>query len=175
MSHRDPAAPTARLFLGLSPPDPVREALQRHADCWAWPRGAARVRPDKLHATLHFIGAVPRARVPELVAGLAVPFEPFELHLHRVEVWPGGIAVVGPAVAPPALVPLHAGLHRALEDLGLSSARPTLRPHVTLARRARGAIPPAERDDIVWPVDGYALIESDLRPPTQYRIVAAWR
>ena len=34
---------------------------------------------------------------------------------------------------------------------------------------------PAEREEIVWAVDGYALVESVLGPRSQYRVVAQWR
>ena len=77
------AAPPAfaRLFVGLWPDDVVRDALLAHAEHWSWPAGVRRVQRDKLHMTLHFLGAVPRERVASLVQGLAVSFEPFELTL----------------------------------------------------------------------------------------------
>jgi 2'-5' RNA ligase len=132
------------------------------------------VRADKLHMTLHFLGAVPRSRTTELAQGLAVQFEPFELRLDHGELWSGGIAVLRTAVTPAPLVQLHRRLGRALERLRLPPARSELRPHVTLARHAQGATPPAQREDIAWAVDGFALIESDLRPPTRYHIVKEW-
>jgi 2'-5' RNA ligase len=128
------------------------------------------VRHDKLHLTLHFLGQVPRARLPELGQGLAVPFEPFDLNLHYGELWPGGIAVMRPASTPPALRALHERLHRALDRLQLPSSRQQLQPHVTLARRAQGAVPPARREDIGWAVDGFVLVESALRR-SQYQLV----
>ena len=35
--------------------------------------------PQRLHLTLHFIGAVSRDRVAALAAALQVPFEPFSM------------------------------------------------------------------------------------------------
>jgi len=35
-----------------------------------------------------------------------------------------------------------------------------LRPHVTLARKARGAVAPAQPFELRWPVRGYALMQS---------------
>jgi hypothetical protein len=35
-------------------------------------------------------------------------------------------------------------------------------------------MPPAQHDTIAWPVHGYVLLESDPRPPTQYRVLASW-
>src|SRR4029450_6447491 len=69
-----PATASARLFLALWPPSEVLDAALRHAAQWSWPRGARRVRPDKVHMTLHFLGAVPRDHIDALVDALAVPF-----------------------------------------------------------------------------------------------------
>jgi 2'-5' RNA ligase len=157
-----------RLFVGLWPPDAVRDAIRAHMQRWTWPRSAAPVRADKLHMTLHFLGLVPDERVSALVPALDVGFEPFELNLDRPQLWSGGIAVLRTQATPPALRVLHDRLNQALGDLGLRAARQHLKPHVTVARRARGALPPPERDVIRWPVAEYHLIESDLRPPTQY-------
>ena len=168
------ATPHARLFIGLWPPGTVREAVLRHAERWSWPRGVRRVRGDKVHMTLHFLGALPRERVADLRDGLAVAFEPFALHLDRDAVWPGGIAVLDPTVVPPALPALHARLGDALQRCGITPERRPWRAHLTLARRAQGAVPPVDGAGIDWPVEGYALIESDLRPPARYRVIAAW-
>ena len=124
--------------------------------------------------TLHFLGRVPRVRMAEVVEGLTVPFEPFELRLDHGELWSGGIAVLAAAEVPAPLATLHGSLQRALEGLGVPSVRSSLRPHVTLARRARGAVPPVECEEIAWAVDGYALVESVLGPRSQYRVAAQW-
>lgn len=157
-----------RLFIGLWPPDAVRDGIREHMQRWTWPRAAAPVRADKLHMTLHFLGFVPPERMAALVPALDVGFEPFELSLDRAELWSGGIAVLRTQAAPPELRALHDRLNRALGDLGLRAARQHLKPHVTVARRAHGALPPAQREVIRWTVADYRLIESDLRPPTQY-------
>jgi len=171
----DPAASgPARLFLALWPPPAVRDAALRHAAQWSWPRSARRVRPDKVHMTLHFLGPVPRERIDALVGALAVPFEPCDLRLDHGEVWPGGIAVLGCRVVPAALPALHARLGEALQRFGRAPERRPWRPHLTLARRAQAAVPPPLDVDLVWPVGGYVLVESDLRPPTQYRVMASW-
>jgi len=165
---------SARLFLGLWPPEPVREALVRHAERWAWPRGARRVRPDKIHLTLHFIGDVPRERVAALAQAIAVPFEPIDLRLDHAEVWPGGIAVFGPSAVPAALLELHRRLGAALAAFGIAPERRALKAHVTLARRAQGAVAPPPADGVDWHADRYVLVESDRQPPTAYRVLASW-
>jgi RNA 2',3'-cyclic 3'-phosphodiesterase len=172
-NHRAMPADTSRLFVALWPPAAVRDAALKHASRWSWPRRARLVRADKVHMTLHFLGAVPRQRVAALTAALAgVPFTPCDLRLDRGEVLPGGIAVLGCSEVPPELPALHRQLAAALREVGRTpETRPWL-AHLTLARQARGAVPPPDGPDIVWPVRGCVLVESDLRPPTQYRILA---
>jgi len=162
-------AEPSRLFIGLWPDDSVRDAVCAHQRRWAWPSRAATVRRDKLHLTLHFLGAVPPDRVAGLVQALYGPFNAFELHLDHADLFRGGIAVLRTRSVPAALTALHRHLHRTLDALQMPSARDRLVPHVTLARKAQDALPPPEPPDIRWHVSGYALVES--RPPAPYRIV----
>ncbi|MDL2354639.1 MAG: 2'-5' RNA ligase family protein [Pseudomonadota bacterium] len=70
---------------------------------------------EQPHVTLHFLGSVPRARLPELTQGIGVRFEPFELGFGHPELWHGGIAVLAPDVVPAPLLALHGALGEALE------------------------------------------------------------
>jgi 2'-5' RNA ligase len=169
------SADTARLFIALWPPPAVRDAALRHAAQWAWPRRARLVREDKVHMTLHFLGAVPHDRVDALTAALGhAPFAPCDLRLDHGEVWPGGIAVLACRDVPPELPALHRVLAAALRDAGLVPERRPWRAHLTLARQAQGAMPPEDGQPIAWPVRDYVLVESDLRPPSHYRILARY-
>ncbi|MFN3789232.1 RNA 2',3'-cyclic phosphodiesterase [Massilia sp.] len=152
--------PTTRLFLALWPDPGVRRLLSERRDAWAWPAGAAPVQADKLHVTLHFLGGLPSDRLPQLLDGLAVPFEPFGLELTRAALWPHGIAVLEPGLTPPGLAALHARLSEALTALGLQPEARRYRPHVTMARRAGGATVPADGPPLPWDVRGYVLVES---------------
>lgn len=157
----DTTAPaTTRLFLALWPDPAIRAALRTWRDAWTWPRGAAPVHADKLHMTLHFLGNQPRERLPALLDGFALPFSPFDLQLGRAALWHNGIAVLEPHSEPPALPDLHARLGDALVSLGLTPEARTYRPHVTMARRAKGADVPQSGPAIDWHVGGYALVES---------------
>jgi 2'-5' RNA ligase len=167
-----PSDRIARLFIGLWPDPETRAALVRHQAAWRWPVGAHPTRPERLHLTLHFLGELPRERIAALVQALALPCEPFELALDQPELWSGVNAVVRPTTVPPALAALHGRLLRVLEALGQPSLRPRFEPHVTLARGARGALPPSAMVPLRWAVAGYALVESDLRPPACYRRLA---
>lgn len=156
-----PAAPEARLFLALWPPESVRDALVQAVSTWAWPDAARRTRPERLHATVHFIGGVPVVRLEELKQELAVPFEPFEWELSRPDVWQGSIAVLRPAETPPTLARLYERLAARLRVLGLPVEDRPFRPHVTLARKARGLAPPAQVPPVRWRAeDGYRLVRT---------------
>jgi 2'-5' RNA ligase len=151
---------TTRLFLALWPDGAVRKSLETWRDAWIWPAGAAPVQSDKLHVTLHFLGNQPASLLPALLDGLDVPFSPFRLELGRARLWHHGIAVLEPEVEPEELVLLHADLASALLDLGITPEERKYRPHVTMARRAMRATPPAEGPPVAWTIDGYALVQS---------------
>ena len=162
----------ARLFIGLWPDDAMRDALQRHAEGWAWTPPSRRVSRTKLHLTLHFLGGVPRQRVPDLVQGLAVRFEPFALRLDHAEVWRNQVAVLCPRSVPDELVELYDRLAHALARLQVVGAREELVPHVTLARHAKGSQPAVGSDAIRWQVNGYALVESTA--DSRYQVLCAY-
>lgn len=156
--------PTVRLFLALWPPERVRQALQAIQARWHWPQGAALVAAERLHVTLHFLGQVPLSRVEQFRAALAVPCEPHVLDLETAHAtcWHGGLAVLE-LEAPPPLQRLHAALAQALRALEWPVESREFRPHITLARRASGAKPPADPPSPppLWPVDrGYVLVRS---------------
>jgi len=160
---------TSRLFLALWPEPALRERLREARDRWTWPRAAAPVHTDKLHLTLHFLGSVPTARLPALLEGFSVPFEPFRLDLGKEVLWPHGVALLEPIAEPPALLALHARLSQALVSLGLQPEARRYRPHVTMARRAAGASLPEAGPAIVWDVHGYALVQS--KPDSGYTVL----
>lgn len=150
-----------RLFIALWPTPVVRAAIAQWQGMWTWPPHVARVKADKLHLTLHFLGDVPAPRVPELVRSSRVPFEPFELELGEAAVWPHGIAVLQPLATPVALQRLHAALASRLLQLDFTLETRAYRPHVTLARRAYSARPPQGGPGVRWQVDeGYVLVRS---------------
>ncbi|QOY94165.1 RNA 2',3'-cyclic phosphodiesterase [Massilia sp. UMI-21] len=151
---------TTRLFLALWPDHGLRDLLLQWRDACGWPQGASPVPADKLHVTLHFLGSLPSERLPELLDGVDVPFEPFRLELTHATLWHNGIAVLEPERTPPGLAALHARLSEALVALGLQPEARRYRPHVTLARRAGGATLPAQGAPVAWDVRGYALLAS---------------
>lgn len=154
-------SPPWRLFLALWPDELTREAIAAYQQAWRWPAGAKLVDRERLHLTLHFIGSVPAARVPELALGLRVPFETVEIRFQEGKIWPGGIAVLQPESTSQPLLRLHARLARALAALRLPVEESPLRVHVTLARKASGAAPPCAGASLHWRADsGYVLVRS---------------
>lgn len=167
---RSEPAQAARLFLALLPDPAVQAALRSHAQAWRWPPGAARYAPPDWHVTLHFLGAVPRTRLDELRAGLDVAITPFELRFGEPMLWPHGLAVLLPMAVPAALQRLHEALGARVRQLGLRTDERAYRPHLTLARRAERAVPPAP-PAWGWRVQGYVLMESTGVPEARYRVL----
>lgn len=165
------AADNARLFIALWPERGVRDALAAWTEQWQWNAAAKRVPADRLHLTLHFLGDVPRARVPALRQALARPFAPFSLSFGRAAVWRGGIAVLEPDRVPPRLRQLHAALGETLRRLALPAEARPYRPHLTLARRAAPALPPAQGPKLRWPVRSYVLVESCAERAAAYEVI----
>jgi 2'-5' RNA ligase len=136
------------------------------------PPGARAISDANLHATLHFIGAVDRERIPALWAALSeVQPRPVCLTAASLAVWKGGTVVLqlqGDA----ALAGLHADAGAALRacDIALD-ARP-FSPHVTLARGAAGIELPPAPDPLDWRATGFALVESTGGYPSAYRVLA---
>lgn len=156
-----PLTTTATLFLALWPGAALRDALAAEQARWQWPASARPVEPASLHLTLHYLGAVPLARLPELTAAFAATAPRATLRLQRRERWRNGCAVLCPATVPDALVALHAALAQALHALALPVESRPWRPHVTLARRAAEARAPADDGAaLAWPVRGWRLARS---------------
>ena len=165
-------SPSARLFLALWPDAAVRARLAAQRDALPMPPGARAVGDANLHATMHFIGAVDRERIPALWAALAeVQAPPVRLIATGLALWKGGTVVLqlqGDA----ALTRLHADTGAALRTCGVAlDARP-FSPHVTLARSAAGLELPPAPHPLDWLATGFALVDSAGGSPPAYRVLA---
>jgi RNA 2',3'-cyclic 3'-phosphodiesterase len=118
---------------------------------------------------LHFIGRVAQERLDDLVAGLAVEMRPFTLAFGRHALWRNGVAALEPDAAD-GMSSLHESLADALRRLALPTDDRRFRPHVTLARDARGSTVPDAAEPFTWTIDRYALVES--RPDAGYEVLA---
>lgn len=164
-------ARTQRLFLALWPDDGVRGQLVAHARQWSWPLGCDQYLPADFHVTLHFIGPVAAGQMENIAACAGVPFQPFELVLDQPMLWAHGLAVLGATEVPMPLQALHNGLGGMLRRLDLPIETRPYRPHVTLARHADAAIPPAVSAPVVWRVQRFALVVSTGQKEQRYRVI----
>ena len=83
------------------------------------------------------------------------------LHFGRPDLWPHGIAVLRPDNSPIGLRGLHARIGLALAEIELPMEERPYRPHVTLARRASTAKPPAQMADVQWEAkEGFVLVQT---------------
>lgn len=136
---------SARLFVAVDPPEPVR------AEIAGWGRGAAAgarpVAADALHVTLCFLGVQPAAVVEEVAAVLRSRAAPVGRLALGAPVWL-------PRKRPRALaIDVHDetnDLHELAADVGRglaetigweAEARP-FRPHITVARMRAGVVVP---------------------------------
>jgi 2'-5' RNA ligase len=151
---------SSRLFLAVWPD---REAIARIVgwrDRQSWPAGVRLTPPESMHATLHFIGEVPHARVGPIADRLkAVDFDAGRLVPAHPTIWAGGIAILQ-AEADAALVGLHARLAEVLRTLQLQLDSRPWHPHLTLARHAHGAALLGLRPAPECAVDAFTLVES---------------
>ncbi|MDD2917670.1 RNA 2',3'-cyclic phosphodiesterase [Rhodoferax sp.] len=160
-----------RLFLALWPDDRVRRQLAAHADQWLWPEGCVRYAPEDWHVTLHFMGDVASEKVQAIAAAAALPFQPFDLVFDQPRLWPRGLAVVCASELSAALKSLHEALGQALCALDVALDKRPYVPHVTLARHAEAAVPPAACEPVRWPMRGFALVVSTGLKAPRYRVL----
>ncbi|MGY2085249.1 RNA 2',3'-cyclic phosphodiesterase [Blastococcus sp. SYSU DS0539] len=184
-----PDGPGRRLFVAVDPPDDARRDLERVLAPLRDAPGAPRwSRPDRWHLTLLFLGGVPDAVVPGLVAAVApavAATPPMTLRLagggrfgslRRPQVaWTGLDGDVAPLVA------LAGRLAAAARGLGLPVEDRPFRPHLTLGRWRPGRPADGALTDRLagyrgpaWPVTEVRLVESRLGPTPQYTTLAAW-
>ncbi len=174
-----PAAPlTPRLFFALWPDDALRHRLHALVRTLKSRHPARWVPPERLHLTLHYLGRLPVADLEHWIgAAEAVPVMPFELRLDRLGVFSRPrVLWLGADRAPPPLQALHDALTAGLEPLGYRPHHEQYRPHVTLARKWRGAPPPQQEVEawlpVDWSVTEFVLVESrDTPSGVDYRVI----
>lgn len=130
-----------RAFVAIDLPDPVRERIALLQA--ALPVGQP-VKAENLHLTLAFLGEQPEAQIEEAHHGLQHIGQPaFGLKLSGLDTFGGEtpkILFVG-AVKSEPLDHLRKLVRSAVHGAGMRLSRERFRPHVTLARFARGMTP----------------------------------
>ena len=162
---------THRLFFGLQPPAPLRDALIDTMD----DLDNARWQDDgQLHLTLRYIGEVDAHTADDLAEEAeALTFEPFELSIAGVgyfERKSRPSSVWARIIPSEPLLRLQARIERLCQRCGLPAETRKFTPHITLARlnASAGPLAPflARNHSLAlgpWRVDSYILYESFLR------------
>jgi 2'-5' RNA ligase len=158
-----------RLFIGIRPHAPVRDAL---IDMMEGLEGARWQDDEQLHLTLRFVGEVEREVANDLAAALVGIASPsFELALEGVSHFErkGMPTAIWARVAPaPELERLRAKIDRACDLAGLGGETRRFTPHITIARLNSHTGPIVDwltRNSTLranWHVDGFSLFESHL-------------
>lgn len=172
-----------RLFVALRPSPEIRrrclEAMHGGPAGWAWQDD------EQLHVTLRYVGEVERPMAEDIAAALSSLRSPqVELGIDGVgwfDQGPRG-ALFARAVPKEPLAALHRKVDHALTSVGLKPEGRSYLPHVTLARRRRGADDPA-----IWleanaglsagpdPASHFILYESHLgRDGSVYEAIARY-
>jgi 2'-5' RNA ligase len=153
--------PDLRLFVACELPDEVRRALDEVQDGLRSHLGSTArlrwVRPEGIHVTLKFLGAVDASNVDELTTALSTAIEPFELTVALASVGGFGgarlrVIWVGLAGDTDGLAALAGRVDVALEPLGFPRERRPFAAHLTLARVPDETPPPERRrlSDLLW-------------------------
>lgn len=171
-------APPVRLFFALWPEASIQDALHAIA-LQIQHRCHGRVmRPDTLHLTLLFLGAVAHARLPELYAAAShVHAQRFHLWLDAVAGWSHNrIVYAHPTHPPPALKRLADALRGAVAGAGFCFDRKVFVPHVTLLRNVeRFSYNTSVSISVDWPVERFALVQSVAQEKgARYDVLQSW-
>jgi 2'-5' RNA ligase len=165
-----------RLFFGLWPDPAARQRLAALGTSLDVPGGRP-VHPEDLHLTLQFLGPVPAQRLAAVLAAAEqVDGAPFELLIARTGYWRRPrIVWCAPLDTPPDLAALVSRLGERLAAVGYPPESRPYSPHVTLARKARGAPNGPLAEPIRWPATSFVLAASESVPePPRYRILRRW-
>ena len=167
-----------RVFFALWP-----SAAQQQ--CWAslgrdpaLPR--SRVRPEHIHLTLLFCGAVSARQHACLAQGAgSIRVPRFSLQLDRLGYWRHPQVLwlgCGAEAVPPALMQLVGELRQLARQCGLEPETRAFVPHVTLIRKP-GNVPARlpEIKPVEWQPEAFVLVCSELLPQgPDYRVERSW-
>lgn len=166
--------PTERMFIALTLPLPVRDAVASLAEPIT---GLTWTRPEQLHLTLRFLGDVAEDQQEPMVTRLAtVRVEPFVLPVEGVGTLPLNrpprVVFVGVGSGHPRLHQLRQRIDDSILATGVPLDVRTFHPHVTVARCAEQLSPAVHRwlhthREFAAPpfrVEAFDLYASELRP-----------
>jgi len=167
-----------RLFLALWPDTQVSTNLYEFGNRAVEAGIGGRLLPaENLHLTLVFFGEVDlntRACIEQAVSSVRTPG--FCLILDRIGYWRrSGILWAEATSIPEPLQMLVRILNENLACCGYTQESRAYRAHVTLARHVRKCKRQFTMDPVVWRVDRFSLVESQLHPNgARYQIIKSW-
>ena len=138
--------------------------------------GGAAVAPADLHLTLAFLGNLPDALLPVvLAAGKAVAPVCMTVRLDRLRYHPESrLLWIEPSRWPAELDQLVLALRSQLRAAGLEPDLRNFLPHVTLSRRFPAQPALSLPAPILWPVSEFVLAESTRTGDSRYVVVARY-
>jgi 2'-5' RNA ligase len=154
-----------RLFIAINLNDEMKDALMDIQDTMrTYGVRGKETPPENMHLTLAFIGEYDDPeRVKEIVESIEI--RPFEMSLSGIGAF-GDLWWVGTNNSAP-LMAISRRLRRALAEAGIPFDRKKFSPHITIIRRARGALSKeaaGEITDVIaasMTVDHISLMRSD--------------
>jgi len=171
--------PTQRLFFALWPQPDQLEPLVECVSSLVPPSSGRPQRPDQLHVTVEFLGAIVESRmaaVRDAGAAAAADARPFEILFDRMDHWrrPRVLCLTA-SDPPPALVQLSQSLRRELASRGFEVERREFRAHLTLARKVDRLPPLGSFEPVHWPARSLTLVRSvSDAAGSRYEPLAAW-
>lgn len=166
------------MFFALWPDADTAQSLHTLAESESKHFGGRVMQRDTLHMTLAFVGAVSRARIPELQkVGAAVAPRAFDVSLDVLGEWARKhIVWAGPQHVPGPLAELAADLHQKLGEGGFGLETRPFVPHVTLLRNVACETQRSTLEQAVpWRVTGFVLVESKLLASgARYQVLGRW-
>ncbi len=168
--------PAQRLFFALWPDPAVRAALAALSARVRLRQGRW-VRPENLHVTLVFLGAVDaRRRACVEAAADAVRAGAVSIALDRTGWWRRPqVLWAGSSATPEPLRELVRQLQAGCEACGFPREARAFQVHATLARKVFTEPPAFAFEPIPWRVADFALVESALTPTgSEYKVLRTW-
>ncbi len=165
------------MFFALWPDEITRQALVAHRDALAHESRGRAMRPDTLHLTLTFIGAVDDLRVPSLLAcGDRVRARQFFLPTDCAGYFAAPrVAWLGCSAPPTGLLALQRAVCEQVVGGGFALEDTPFRPHITLVRNCKTAPAAREITPIDWHVESFVLVHSNTTPGgPMYRVLKHW-
>ena len=166
-----------RVFYALVLPPDLRLPIGDIARSTARRVHGRPVPAENLHLTLAFVGEIASSRLPTLIdVGARLQGETMTLVLDRLGGFRrAGVAWIGSSRTPQPLGPFALALARALMAAGIACDERPFHPHMTIVRRCR--VPPDEQPvgPYVWPIDEFALMQSQTGAEgARYAALAKW-